>query len=215
MRWLRVMMQRGVFYTLAIVFNRVIPEWLFRMRYFVVYEIDVTNSLQQRSAAQCRWSESGELDVVKRLTHFAGNLPENYRSIVAVVDREVVGAFWAARDQFDELDLGLRFQLKDNQAWLFGAMVKKNYRGQRIFPDMIQFISCELLKQNVSGQFASVNPFNRPSMNVFKQKSLGRVSRAIVIRIFKLSFGFSTSGIVWKRQISWKSDEIPIECQLR
>ena len=196
MQILQMVSKRGLLYCCAIIFNRIVPEWLFRMRYFVVFQICPDSKTTPLSPATCRWANSSEIDQARAFSKVAGDGQDANRQVaIATVGDRLVAVFWSAAERFDEADLGIQFELTENQRWLFGAMVDKSFRGRHVFPDLVDFVKDKLGRDSASELYASVNPFNKPSMSAFKKKSLDIVGRAIVIRFFNFAIGIP-SGIL-------------------
>ena len=130
-------------YTFAILFNRVVPLWLFRMRRYVIYEMDVdktqaaANSSKASRANDVQVSvcqTEDQIEVIEGLTWFKREYSSGRnQAFQAVIDGQVVGGVWIATELFDENELGIRLVMNERQAWLFAALVSKKNRGKGIW----------------------------------------------------------------------------------
>ena len=136
----------GLIYSFAIVFNRIVPEWLFRCRRFVVYQLDPSkadsvseklnarkadSAAQKNSPVSVRWSvtESDLLSTEKATYFQRSDLHGKLQGCLAEVNEQPAGGFWVAENQFTESELGVRIVLDSNQVWLQHAS-KQNFASK-------------------------------------------------------------------------------------
>lgn len=210
--------QMGFKYSFAIFFNRLVPKWLFRMRRYVVYEMDV----QKLPAANQPFAPSSglkfsacqtlaEIEAVEALTWFKREFSTgDSRAFQATLDGGLVGGVWIASRVFDENELGVRLRLKPEQAWLFAALVSEQARGKGIYGQLLPFV-IEEVSQDFPCVVLAVNPDNWPSNSVHKKWSSRTVGSVVAIRFLKFSACWVKGQIRKDRTFSWQSTKHPIE----
>jgi hypothetical protein len=215
--------QTGWKYSIAILFNRVIPAWLFRMRRFVVYRMQKANTATEEcdspestaaiSAGRCI-SES-QIEAVEQLTYFqrtysAGNLVAYH----AKIDNQLAAGMWAATECFDENELGVRIRLDPKQAWLFAARVSTDFRRRGLYSHLLPSVMKDLDGKGFVDQLVSVNPDNLGSNRIHQRLSRETVGHVLAIRFLKTTICW-TRGRIWKEKtISWNSSNSPIDIQM-
>ena len=207
--------RRGLLYTFAILFNRVVPELLFRCRFYTVFQMRQVESIGTNSTVECAKSNADDVEFVEALTGFQSVVNSGESTPwQAQKDGEIVAGFWSATQSFDEKELGVRVLLDHDQAWLFSAFVDKRYRGQRVFPQLLQHTLRTLVDEHSVRQYAGVNPVNRSSMKVFENQSQGRVGAVLAIRILNTVFCWSFGKISRDRTIAWNGRKKPVEIRI-
>ena len=204
----------------AILFNRIVPQRLFRMRRFVIYEIDVDkaqsvteSSLESQTSgleiAACQTED--QIKAVEALTWFKREYSSGKnRSFQATIDGKLVAGVWLACDFFDENDLGVRLMLDQRQTWLFAAYVSKDFRGQKIYGKLLTFVVNEAARDFPSVLLA-VNPDNTPSRIVHQKWSQRTVGTVVAARLFGVSMCWVNGQIRKDRTISWQAKKQPIQ----
>ena len=211
----------GFKFFFAGVFNRVVPQWLFRMRRYVVYEMDVQ---KLQAASQQAVDDSGlefsacrtpaEIEAVEVLTWFRQELSsDDLRAFQATLDGQLVGGVWIASKVFDEDELGVRLMLNQQQAWLFAALVSKQARGKKVYSKLLPFVVSEV-SRDFPRVVLAVNPDNRPSNAVHKKASRRTLGTVVAIRFLKFSVCWASGQIRKDRTFSWQATKHPIELTL-
>lgn len=218
---IKSVLKRGLWYTIGIVINRVVPESLFRFRVFRVFEL-ANQSGQRRSDGDSltfRWCENDEdYETARRLTFFETTDPEAARRFSACLAaaqdphgvEEIVGGVWRGQQQFDEEDLGIRIMLDDHQAWIFAAYVSKNHRGSGIYRRLLAHAmnSSEELVHH-----ASINPFNKPSIAAHRSFVKKTVGTCIALRLFNFAIVVTRKGLKSDRSFTSNAKQNPIRIQ--
>ena len=211
---------RGLRYSFAILFNRIVPQWLFRMRRYVVYEMDVekaravaTSSDGSRASeveiSVCQTEE--QIKAVEALTWFKREYSSGKsQPFQAAIDGELVAGVWIATETFDEDELGVRLMMNDRQAWLFAALVSKQSRGKGIYGKLLPFVVSET-SQNFPSVLLAVNPDNKPSNAVHKKWSQQTVGTVVAIRLLGVAVCWTFGQIRKDRTISWQAKKNPIQ----
>ncbi|MFK8115053.1 MAG: N-acetyltransferase family protein [Rubripirellula sp.] len=212
---IKSILQRGVFYTIGIVFNRIVPVKLFRFRIFCVYELQ-RSSIENKPnpPMQLSWCESDrELEQAKGLTHFRTSedlVSDRYEVCLATAEgsADPIGGVWRAREQFDEEELGVRIKLDPQQAWIFAAYVAKSHRGQGVYAALLEHV---LRERDQVIHFASINPTNKPSIAAHRKFIRRTTGTCVAIRIFGICGCWTSAGLRRDRSVSFSCQAVPIE----
>ena len=211
----------GFKFFFATLFNRIVPQWLFRMRRYVVYEMDV-QKLQAASQPSLEASvlefsacqTSAEIEAVETLTWFSRELSTgDLRAFQATLDGQLAGGVWIASGVFDEDELGLRLMLNPQQAWLFAALVAEQARNKKVYSKLLPFVVAEV-SQEFPRVLLAVNPDNRPSNSVHKKASRQTLGTVVAIRLLQFSVCWVSGQIRKDRTCSWQATKHPIELTL-
>ncbi|WP_145171750.1 hypothetical protein [Rubripirellula lacrimiformis] len=198
---------RGLLYSVGIIVNRIIPEHWFRFRIFRVFELapaaERRSQGEQRSVASAsdelsfRWCQTDEdFAAANRLTYYsspqesiAADAPKS--ACLAIDWAEPVGGVWLAQQCFDESDLGLHFQLADDQQWLFAAFVAKSHRRKGIYRKLVNHV----LQDQSLRTFASINPTNKASIAAHTPFIRRTAGTCVAVRIFGWANCWATAGL--------------------
>ncbi len=230
MKIAEIIRRNGFWYSLAILFNRLIPGWLFRYRNFVIYEMNVEEEVPSDwrallnrelcqaastapSATRVRWCESvSDYEAVERLTYFRRPFSAvNLTACSAEVNGRLAGGFWAAAEQFDEQELGLRLKLGTTQAWLFAALVHKDMRRMGIHSEMLRFMVSELTTLGFNEIFVAVNPTNIGSNRIHSRHARSLAGRVWVVRFLSITCCFVRGRVQVDRWFRFNVRRNPIE----
>ena len=155
--------QTGWRYSFEIAFNRFVPKWLFRCRKFNVYQLgsrverSTHTPLQETVVGWC--DSDADTEAVEKLTYFNRSLSSgDLKACQARIGNDLAGGFWRATKQFDESELGIRYRLNENQAWLFAALVDTAHRRKGIYNEILRFILPALDEKGLTHQLVAVNP---------------------------------------------------------
>lgn len=211
--------KRGWMYTGAILFNKLVPVWMFRCRRFVIYRLRISEPGNGKAAQDdvldidVSWSETDEqFESIESLTRFnRADAVRPVRAVQAMVHREIQGAIWLSTELFDEVELGVRVTLAPTQAWLFAAMVNKQMRGQGIYSAILNFITSELDSLGFEDVLVAVNPANKPSNHVHKKFAKSYVGHVMAVRCFNWVWCSSSDGITRKSSFTINKRLHPIE----
>lgn len=218
---IRAWRQHGWKYSAAIVFNRIVPAWLFRYRTFVVFQLAAEHDCSGRVASisgteaddlellQCR--SKSDLNAAEALTFFQPSSTDGTTEAYAAKrSGKLVAGLWVATDCFDENELGVRLMLQQPQAWLFAALVDKQYRRQGIYARLLPFVMQHLKLKGIEQQLVAVNPANRASVRAHQQMAERTVGYVSVARLFRTSICWTRGEIQRDRSVSWNSAKNPI-----
>lgn len=211
--------QNGWMYSIAILFNRLVPARLFRMRRFVVYRIAIekaSNAQSNGSAAdssitvhQC--NTKADIEAVERMTYFQQNRASGNALAYGVnLDDQIAAGMWAATERFDENELGVRICLNENQTWLFAALVPKQFRRRGLYSRLLNFTIIDMTERGYLDQLVAVNPDNIGSNRIHQALSEETMGHVLVIRLWKTACCWTSGNISKDSTISWNAASRPI-----
>ena len=196
----------GFLYSIGMVVNRVVPNWLFRFRRFVVYEMDaqrlgsMVDAIKSRteSSIDVSWCETEEeIRAAEKLTYTnADQVGDEFKIVQARSGQQLAGALWAVRNSFTEDDLGIKYDLESNQVWLFAALVDSQFRRQGIYAQVLSYMCQEGESEFVTEaedlpQFLlCVNPHNIASNGVHKKYAKEVFGQAFSFKILNVAACF-------------------------
>lgn len=218
---LRQLKERGLLFTAATIFNRIVPEWLFRYSHLVFYTIDSNSFPSQQllpdGEATIDWADAKSADSeVRRMTYCnPGADSDNLFAVAARVDGHLAGGFWAVKNSIDEHWLGIRLQLESNQAWLFAARVSGEFRRRGIHTKVLRFLSTNLNRQGFDYQVLAVNPHNTASRNAHEKYASASLGSTKVIRLLGITWCRATDRITCDRAFTWNCRKHPILVQFK
>lgn len=209
--------QTGLRYTFAIIFNRIVPEWLFRCRRYVVYQLNPNMAGPAGSdSVRIAYCSKDEIPAVEKLTYVSAEKctssddPNDLRPVKAEFNGELAGGLWMATRMFQEMELGVRYELAPKQAWLFGALVDKPARGKGIYSKMLSFVVPEEAAKGHTQILVAVNPDNRPSHRVHQKNSVRKIGIIRCMRLLKSSWCWASGDLEYERSFSLNSFNNPI-----
>ena len=220
---LKQIQQRGLRYTVAIIFNRIVPEWLFRYRRFVVYQlkqVEAKNDKQDltflcaESIGDRRQVENDPLRQIEQLTGYEQKC-DNEFAVGVNVEGKPVGAMWATSGVFLESELGVEIVLNKGQWWMFSAYVDKAFRRRQIYTQILDRIRAEATSRGSREHFVAVNPVNVASNNVHLKHALRTVGYVRAIRFFRTSICWTTGELSNDRMVALNSNAKPIQVRIK
>jgi hypothetical protein len=223
---LRKIRDRGVILSFEILFNRFVPESIFRFSIGDVLELDLAQMTQSWATLESAdFTASCVANAQERmeLRKFTWNsvpleTTQNdygYSISKAGANQPVLGGVWAGTESFIEAGLGFRIMLENNQAWLYCAYVDGSTRGLGLYKRLLSFVGSDLNKRGFERLLVVIQPWNKASMHAhqrFSRKNLGRIG---VLRIFRISFVFCTGNILKNRTITTQQISEPVLLNVR
>ena len=125
-----------------------------------------------------------------------------------------VGGFWAATKQFDESELGIRFVLDANQAWLFASKADDLRSAKDMYPKILAFVVAELSKQGRNQPLVAVNANDDIGQKFHQQHSLISPGWVLAGRTLRTACCLVGGEIDRDRAIAWNSTTQPIELRI-
>jgi hypothetical protein len=201
------------------VFNRIVPEWFFRCRRFVIYELaDKSSEIIQpdSDSVSVRWcSTDSEFDAVSEVTYVDPKLlPAGVTAVIAEVGNDVAGGIWCqAGSKFPENELGISLTLDKEQAWLFGAREDPKFRQRGVYGQILAFAIPSLAQRRTQKILVAVNPDNKASNRIHQRWSNKKVGKVFAARLISIVFCWSWGEAKCKRHFSFNSKTNPIPVQ--
>ncbi|SMP42119.1 Acetyltransferase (GNAT) family protein [Neorhodopirellula lusitana] len=213
--------QRGVLNSFEIVFNRIIPVWLFRFSVGDVLELDVDRLRDKHTQAE---PDTLRFERVTEPTRRANLRAVTWNSVPEATTHEdmgyaittvddahtIVGGVWCARDSFMENNLGFRIALAANQGWIYCAYVSTSLRGMGAYQRLLAFATHDVKPRGYDRLLVVIQPWNKASMHVHQKYSHHKVGRIVVIRILRLCLVFGTGGLTQEKYWTTRSFESPV-----
>lgn len=203
---------RGVLYSVGIVINRVVPEFLFRARVFCVFRFSRPDASTSQSSYEdgirFEWCKNdSQFALAKQLTYFQPTQRTDqqspFRACLAFDGDEAVGGVWIANGSYDESELGLEIQLRPHQSWLFAANIAKSHRQRGIYGRLLQYVLTTANEEvgQQSEVLASINPTNKPSMAAHRRMIDETLGKCVAARFLSLAICRSGGKLITTRSI--------------
>ena len=208
---------KGLLYSFGIAFNRIVPEWLFRCRRYVIFEMKPGQEIEIKQPNQdgllLKWCESEpDYRSVEKVTYFSRqNQPFQSTACMAAYEDRTVAGFWCAMENFVETELGVKYQLKPSETWLFAAHVDEEYRNRGIHQRILKFMITGLNERGYQDVLLAVNPNNKPSMLAHRKHSAKTLGKVFAIRFLSTAAAFASGpGVSCPKQFTWNAKRQPI-----
>ena len=215
MSQLTMIWRRGLIYSLGVIFQRLVPEWLFRMRTMVVYELAVDRLLELEAAdVQVRQVDSaGDLALLKSLTRctLSAEATNRHAGYLATRDGKALGGAWCAGDFFEEQELGICWRLQNQVAWVYSAYVLPAHRGLGVYSAILNQVARQMEQPPGTRLLLAVNPWNRASNYVHAKYAKRKIGSVIVLRFFRLGVGWSSKSIRKSQRVTCNTNARPID----
>jgi len=135
---------------------------------------------------------------------------DDMRACYAKVGGEMAAAFWMASNIFMESGLTIRYELEEDQAWLFAAYVEKRFRRQGIYTQILEFMLPDLQASGKSQVLLSVNPDNVASRVVHEKYARRKVGSAIAVRVLGIAACTVSGDMTVNRRFTLSHKKKPI-----
>lgn len=204
----------GWLYSFGILVNKLIPAWLFRFRTTHILQLktnqlpkanETSSGLKNEEVIEVAWCtadvERRKVEQVTMVDPEAWNIEA--KACHASVNQKIVAGFWLAIDSFPEKEIGVHYQLKPYQCWLFSSRVLPAYRKRGIYRKILRFMVTQCKSQGQFHPLVAVNPYNKPSMAAHKKFVFRTAGKFTVLRILGLTFCFTSGGISSDRNVAF------------
>lgn len=214
-------MSRSPLQLLAIIHNRLVPEWLMRFRRNRIFRFPAVAAPPKiPDGLRIAWAQTEtelETAAIAAKNPLEPDDRTGHRAAVAYRNGEPVAAVWVAPDHFFERELGLRYDLPPGGFWIYCAHVAKRHRNQGIYRALLGFVLAELAAAGGTAAFdafAAVNPINRDSMrsHQYYGTPVGTVTAG---RVFAVACGHATGNLTIDRRWSWNCYHRPVVVAIR
>jgi GNAT superfamily N-acetyltransferase len=206
--------EKGLVYSFAIMFNRIVPARIFRYRRFVIFQLKPAESINPHTHVKTSWCESDEdFEESGKVTYYSRS-SDSEMAVRADYDGVIAGAMWATVEQFVESELGISIAMEKNQTWLYAARVDDAFRRKGVFAQILDCIRKELAQRGLTHQLVCVNPHNIGSVKAHSRCSFYTPGSVRVIRFYKTTFCLAQGDVSCDRFVSWNSDKNPIQVRI-
>lgn len=186
-----------------------LPASVLRLRPFRVYAIPLVNDVANANPCHdggpapyndARWlTTRTELEAVATIAdreNVASWDGSARRAVVAWRASEPVGAAWIATRCFEERQLGLRFELASDEAWLHSAAVVPEHRRQGVYRHLLDFVIRSLAVEGRRRLLLGVATGNEPSRRAHEAMGAAGIGHVAAARVCGLT-ACSTAGKVY------------------
>jgi len=213
--------QRGVINLIEVLFNRIVPVWLFRFSVGDVFELDVDRlrrlaepSTQDDLCFQIV-HEPEDREQLRQKTWNSVPIETTRNDIgfaVSPADRpqEFLGGVWGGVESFIEANLGFRLVFDADQAWIYCAYIDQSVRGKGTYQRLLAFAVGHLDSLGYHRIYVVVQPWNHASIHVHQKYSRRRVGRIMVVRIFRWTAVFRSGSLAKDRTWTTRPDTNPV-----
>ncbi len=211
--------ETGWKYSLAILFNRIVPRVLFRCRRFVIFETQGPTTSgevprQLPAGFSVSWAESeSTVTAAESLTGFHRTMSAGkHRAAIVTHAGTIIAALWCTELQFDESELGVTMDLAEDQRWLFSGYVDPEYRKRGIYRHLFEFVTgtCGTDHQYL----LAINPDNRRSMSAHQSPGLRPVGRVFCLRCLRIVYCSGRGQVSSNRRWSINFTKRPVRLQV-
>ena len=202
--------RNGFLYSFAILFNRIVPQRLFRFRRFVVFELKHVEPPVDDHPVTIRWCETEQdFQAVEQVT-YCPRIDGRADAVLAEIDGQTAGGFWVTDGAFLESELGVEIALTPSQVWLYAARVDPAFRRQGVYSRLLQAACWKKQQQGFKQLLVSVNPHNVGSHKIHLSQSSRSPGRVTAVRAWKTAVCRGTGSITCDSSLSWNSDLRPV-----
>ena len=207
---LEAIQRNGFFYSFAILFNRIVPQRLFRFRRFVVFELTHVDPIADDHPVAIRWCKTDEdFQAVEAVT-YCPRTDDRAEAVLAEIDGQVAGGFWVTGGAFLESELGVEIELAPSQVWLYAARVDPAFRRRGVYSRLLSAACWRKQQQGFQQLLVSVNPHNIGSHKIHLGQSTRSPGRVTAMRVWKTAVCRATGSITCDSSLSWNSDQRPV-----
>lgn len=190
-------LNRGLFFSIGMFINRVIPERVFRFR---VFDLFLLKSLEPKPDSEFQFhacETDSDFEMAKQVTKSAiSNKLVEEGLVEAMFLKEQgkpVSGLWLANRKFFEPEFGIEIQLPEDSRWIFAAYTDTAYRRRGLYRTLMS----QTMNYGEAANkrfFVCVNPCNRPSLIAHKKSAAQEMGRCYVMRIFGFGFCLPLGG---------------------
>ena len=219
--------ERGLLHSIEIVFNRIVPAWLFRYCTGIVFELDpqklaeVLNGMDNSDfVLTCVEQGSQARDQLRTLTW--NSVPvetssNDFGYSIAQVSTpdDVLGGVWAGIESFQEDNLGFQLQFDDHQSWIYCVYVNQDAQGKGVYKRLLSFGTSDLIEKGYRRIYVVIQPWNKASAYIHSKYAKGKIGTITGVRVFSLCAVFSTGAVEKDRTITGSPLSKPVQLRIR
>ena len=188
----------GIVHSVEILFNRIVPVWLFRFSVGTVLELNseklchvldevgpsdflirCVDDPEQRDRLRTKTWNSVPIET--SANHYGYAIHRNE------APEQILGGVWGGIERFNEADLGFQIQLRPEQGWIYCAYVAGEARGEGVYKRVLSFAARDLREKGHDELRVMVQPWNRASMASHRKYSNEVIGSIAVVRVFNLA----------------------------
>lgn len=133
----------------------------------------------------CRWATEPDRQLLLKASSLtAKRLELGDRAAVLFIDEQLVGTVWISTGTYHDWDTDLKIELQPNEAWLYGAWIDRNFRGQHLYSYLIAHVCESLQQQSIDSLLLAVDWSNSLSQKVHKALGAERIGSLYGLCIF-------------------------------
>lgn len=222
---LKQIRQKGVFSSLELIFNRIVPARLFRFSIGDVFELDLSK-LEESSGGLAEADlvfqsvhESKDRDALRSVTWNTVPIDTTTKDHGYAITKpdcptECLGGVWGGIESFTEQNLGFRIHLEPDQGWIYCAYIEKSLRGKGAYQRLLAFAANDLAEHGIERLYVVIQPWNHASIHVHRKYSQRRAGRVIVIRVFGFAAVFKTGSLLKSKTLTTQLEKDPVVFRL-
>ena len=227
MRVIQKLKERGLLHSIEIVFNRIVPAWLFRFSTGNVFEMD-----PQKLAAV--FDELDNTDFILTCVEQGSQARDQLRTLTwnsvpketsandfgySIADRRspegVLGGVWAGIENFQEADLGFQLQFADHQSWVYCAYVNQQAQGKGVYKRLLSFGCNDLIEKGYQRIYVVIQPWNKASTYVHQKYAKAKVGSITALRVLSLCAVFTSGAVKKDRTMTGAPLSNPVQLLIR
>lgn len=202
-------------YLLQIVFQKVVPRDLLRVRSLFLFETDFQGrKTTAPDDPNIRWATMEDVAGLARLANGPEEVRARFesgaRAVIALRDGRVVAAVWY-RPGYCEMDHWMRFTAPADAVWGLSARVLPEYRGQRLFGNMKRLAALDYARAGHSRILTYIETLNYNSIKANRTSGGRPVGRVVTVRFLGFSAVYCNRRLRVGRWTPEKLLELPIE----
>ena len=208
--------RRGIVFSFATLFNRLMPAKLFRMGVMEIGELCPTLLKQNFDESESGFETVTEPEARVRLQQATWNAKpvseiRNHSAfgIRNDSDDSFAGGLWVATRKYFESELGFQIELPDGAGWVYCAYVDKSQRGQGIYSKGLAYAASQMEKKSVPRLLVAFNPWNKASAYVHQKYMKLRVGRIWSVKFLSLAICFSSGNARPMKSFTFSSGKSP------
>ena len=145
-----------------------------------------------------RWADESDVDIlVQRTVLAAQRLKHGDRAAIVLNGDKLVGKVWFATQVYHDWDTGLDITLEPNEAWLYGAWIHRELRGNHLYSHLISLTCQTLQQQSIDSILLAVDWSNGLSQSVHQSFGAKRIGSL---------YGTSLCGARFYKLNRWQKD---------
>ena len=201
----------GFGFVFEVVFERIVPAWMFRFCSLAVYQIDL-DKLPRDSFSPAAVNICDSAQELEQLREITGNYTqqEDTIGVLAKVDGQAAGGLWLALDDYQDHDLGLSFFLGSGGTWIYAARTDGAYRRRGIYSHLMAASAQSRTNAGHTAPFIGVSKLNRGSHKAI-QRFGTLVGQVFIIRLGSMVWARTKGDLNQNQNLTFQCTRRPIQ----